>query len=97
MTFKEFLKRDVPKLGRPLSPRETAFLQAAEAAGFEFDLDGGRSREPHFFLETVEENPMNYPLTAAVRVETIELLYADSPEVRATIRRLIAEVNESVE
>lgn len=95
MTFEEFMIRDAPKLGRPLTARETAFLKAAEAAGFEFELDGGRSCEPHLFLETVEENPMNYPLTAAVRVETIELLYADSPEVRATIRRLIAEANQA--
>ena len=97
MTFEEFLVREVSELGRRLTAREKAFLQAAEAAGFEMEFWLSISRGPHFFLETIEKDPMSYPLVARVRPETLELMCADNEEIRATMRRLIAEVKASVQ
>ena len=97
MTFDEFLKREVPNLGRPLTSQETVFLRAAEAAGFEMWLDFNRSHPLHFLLETIPEKPMHYTLFAGVALGTLEFLHADSPEIRATVRRLISEANEFVE
>lgn len=97
MTFEQFLKREVFELGRRLTAREKAFLQAAEAAGFEMEFGNDPSRGPHFFLETIEEDPMSYPCVARVRPETLEMMGSDNEEIRATMRRLIAEVKATVQ
>ena len=95
MNFQELLKTELRFLGRSLTARETEFLRAAEAAGFDMEIEYSPKRGLHFLLETVPEDPMAYPLTAGVRAGTLDLLFADTDAIRKTIRRLIHEIRES--